>query len=1826
VILATSVVFAYFVQHFNGWGQKISSTTIVFSLNDKYINSVTNYDLNLLNKGDNCDLNFGVSMTSGVAQSGVGQFTLALTLNDGNTILNTTSENGSELARAIEVYKYINGHYEYVSMLNDFKSIVGEVPIEVTSTTATIVNNFKYKLVYSKTAGTYYQNKTFTLNVSATSKVVSQSSDNYFVSSSLNLKNALLDSSINNKNIILEKDLTLDSGSNDSVIIKSNNRVGIDLNGHTLTLTNTNVNFTSLTGDVNSSKLGIKDSIGTGSIGGNGNIIYSTPSDAPFIQDSLDTTSLSKIQVNNFSKDILTSKIQSAINEYSKKTLFANSAVNFLNGYSYYFNNLGTNNLTIAYDSSSILDSSNNISSSYNEQDTKINNFNATISFPDSTTKTLTFNLKVRGNSINAICDYELSKVPSIISGNVYLENYDYVSNATITWVSNDNSLLTSSGNYLINGIDSFTDWNNKSFSLCCIISRDGEKYSKTITPYVMILSAEGRTEKSYLFGQIILSELNSVYNVKTSKFNSTVLPLANLTGISIAIPDSTQNLNSFGENYIKIVQNETNFDSISIVNLPNAGNSVSIDAVFTFSYNNGVSVMTYSINQVIKVVGLAATNELSDLKGALQPSFTDNDYISGNSYEFTVKGYSKKGIFVDYVTTPACENYVIVQNDIWQQNDSGSFLKIGDNYNYFSTRYNLVDGAYVEASDGAYILINSNPYSYADAITNKTIYDRVAKFTILPNKVPKAETTEATILAKIWKVKDSNGNKTYLVDSNNNLICYDLTLVVKGIYHNNSDEIEDYNLYKKLLSYYDGTIDGKKDGYIEVVEAKCSFSAITGLTSVTISGTSYSYLDFSKLNINSLKGIEYFINAAGINFSDNNIVDISYLSKLHKLNYVNGFDNYVVDISALQFLDSLKYINFGNGGVSTGNNDIQSIEPLRYLKNVNNLYLDYNNNISDFSPLINYLNVKTISVLQANNIYTNTNNVLYQFTIILANNPTSNLSVLLGSNGAIQFTATDEEKVAAKALSNLVTAGEAYDTLFAPGLYTLNGKTYYLLWSTDVSDENYLRFISYYNTNDSTDVNNDKYTIGYEINTPLVDRKIKISVAVTKSTDGTNTTGYQMSNVFTLTLNKSQGVSSSTYIQTGTNTFISAETAIPDTNLRSLIFESFNTNITDDEVVSGNTTYTNKNTITLDEISSNAYTEFNFSNANITDLTGLRYFVSGFDCILDLRGNSLTNANISELSYLTSLKGLRLNGQDYNYNQLLTFDSDGNVNGGISSLTKLYVYGSYNLTNYTTLSGLYKVYLHNSNISIYKDNNTTIWNPYEKILENLSSSLDNVIFLNYNETYNFFTSGDYFNVDVYGITQRVYITSQGLEGSMSSNITLSESNVTYLSNTISALTSFKASAIFSYPDNIYLRYKLSLYDGVRTDMNYSNVIEILVDIPNNIIVSDLSNASLKSLFSGRSLRTAVLSSLTTLFNDSTKNATSVSGIDNATYYYYFDSTNNIYYINKATLSNLFASDYTLTDSGVVDFSGISLQNLRLTNIKNVYIIHDANLGTGYDLYNLTSLRIDNSVINFNTLTQDLPNLQTLICGAQPNEKSAVDNANNIQAILYNSDSYPLSHLTGIVDLELLNCNIYDWTGLTGLTQITNLGLKVLKIYSSTLQYSNYNSNTASTVAIISQIYNNSTATDKTYYIGSFHDNYNLSTIYTPETWTIQETLSTSLIQTGIDEYKKYASSIQEVGAKIIRSGDSTSNEYLWNTTDSSVYVGDKIYLPKGTSDLYGATYGDNTSNDYHNFAIKWNVYSSRTTSSLLSTFNGLFTDTNSSVDAYTFVSTVATN
>lgn len=1741
IAACSTVVAAYYAITKSGWRQEYIISSLSFSLNGETSkDGVHNISI------DKLDVESGFIIDLNVLIEGIMTASYASLYNIDFTLTTETA-----LSNVIEVYQYVDGDYQYVSMLKEFvkNDLSGYLGPNDS-------NSYRYMLVLSNSASSYYWDNSdlaaFDLRINASSRVVSttDSFPYYYVANSLlsegdtlSILQKLVQSAtdIENRTIVLLDDITLNSGEN--IVFTTN--TGIDLNGHILNLNGGTITFASTS--ATRKHVSLIDSKGTGSIIGNGAnpspITINTPNTIMLVEDTFATSGL--VTINNASLEAFSEKIGDNIKKYDGILLAHgalptdNVTLDVTNGLGFY---ITSDFFTIALDQES---------KTYFTQ-TNVNMEDGSYTLSDIPEYTSTYYLQfackkvgslagaqlvsgpvtIQGYSAMSSAATLLANIPNVISSSVFLPTYEDATGKKYSWITSDYNLLTNDGIFLINGLANLASWQNQLLSIAVIVESNGntEVYSKNIT--IEVMSVEERLDIFYDYSQLMFFEVGDKYSFSLAE---QMKRKNNWTDEALNSNLATYNVASVAELAAKL-----GLHGVAVNNLYTLANSVGVSNYIEgysslHTINVGTSIWDHVVNDTDGVEGYVeyftedgVSSFLLELKQ--QPTF---DYVSydidliytfyENNFDNTqvTQTMSKKVAIV----APTSEAILIdatkeLQQPLSEYNIYNSLMT-----NPYQTTIELI----AETTRGTAVRYElQSPCDYV-TINNNVI-------TVLPALVPDTD-TEITVNAYV----------------EGKLLPYELTFTVVGLIHNEEADIKDTNFYLRLLQEF----DYNKDGWLSLREAK-----------------RVNEISAPSCQIESIKGIEFFENVTSIDLSANSIIDVSYLSNLNNLTYLNLNNNNIANINSLTYLDKLQtlYLEY---------NDITDITDLRYLVNISNLNVA-DNKISSFEAIQDYQNLNTVTIYGSNSVAL-TAETAYYLTMAFNNTkalyPSRTIKIYRDFNAKKQsWNPNTFERVAVEVMRNIVVTTETYDTLNLPYTYEYNGANY---------------FIDYVSANPDliTFTKNSNDTYSYSISAPIVDTDVSIGLTVNDGTDS-----YNLQRLFNITVLQSPDFDKLSYIETSPGVLELAIDVIKDRVLLSELFRTFNINKTGFvQVDSANSSFLENYTLSYDECNMNSIVTL--IDKGITDITGLEYF-KGITS-LNLSSNKITS--LTPIKELNNLVSLTLSGTRYDFNELV---------GSTAALNDIHIEGCYDLDDIEVETSLYHMYNHfitnGSYVQIYKTEDK-IWNPYTipfaKALQQLPSTY---VFMERGESYTDLKKS--YNFYLYDETPE-NANPLTFEVNVDSYIGTFKGN---FSNTLNGDSiEIKYTSYAGYSDTVYAKISTvagtvkKIINGTEYEIDASGTyyIEMIIEFTNKIKVDiDGTYKTLEEVFPGRTIRNKVLERIVANINnyqvdadgnyilsiDDLGNLSGIGAIEvDSTYSASGDnSLVGLHYLKNVTQITI-RRDCNLGDGSElinltkikITFSGVDLSGFDTDAIKAA----QAEIGiaeTGY-------LKI----IDFECSN----NYYTIFYN--PNYRDDTDSTNYNNINIYYLNYLPnLNKLTVTRDNSNSGAGVYDFRGLRA--YINNNNIANLNLWG------NYGSVFESTISILTQTYNKYVelnGSNPTYTLSS-NVFYSESNDYvfngnnpTKAAFVVTET-SATLAEKKKAEYDEFASSITDLGIKM---SNNASQSYLvgYNSanfhyaTNQEIANNGTIYLPRKTNAFISYDDSGNViSPEYRAFDITWRV------------------------------------
>lgn len=1316
--IAGLTVYAFYNFFYRNNGSTLSLVEVVFSVNDSNVknkNDVVYFSTDDMSQGDGYEIVLNYSINGSFSSTNAVRYSTYFQSLTGGI------DGERNIANGVEVYRFNGENYEYLDNLGNLISQTTPVMTDYLGSTGT--NREKFMLVYGE--ATVVENRVpFGLQISTTSEVVATDAENfpyyYLANLGKNSAESILEqlpknSAVYGRTIVLTKDINYQGGD-----ITFDHVVGIDLNGHTLNLNGAKLTIKD-TADGSEpflTDLAIIDSKDSGSVT-NGTITLNL---SKTVMD-VDTELLSYVTVSNINMSIFEQRLQNSLNDIASQKRLMNTESN--DTFSYHFDALRGLKFYVKKGTVSVAISGSDESVSYNSSDctfdvTGLETSNIvyvaiTATKSGSEPAIANANLSLYGKSLQDAAEYLMNYVPKVIEGSIYLPQYLPKFNAYVTWISFDDDLINSNGTVLQNGYINLDSWVSKNTKLGFVLDQSGEIKNGIINDItIQILSEEERAELLHDHSITMFD-----YETVTTYSFDTIDVLLHKRDI-----DASQANEALFNNIKNIATNEfginltTTFDSSAAATSINALKAefktkifekLGIDEITVDAVNEA---SLYVTNDKDLNDNITSVRQISIPKATVDLVYHVNyKFLSGN----TVTENKTIDVSNGEATTTATDiaNTIRVPFDTYTRTMINPISTDPYCYESFIDSFELVSNF-----SGAEITYRVDD-EFKDYVEIKTV-DGKKYVHIITSKSP-AETKDVKVYYTIGDVENY------------------VTFKLVGILHNGI-EIKDANLYVELLAQY----DVNKDNILTILEAEHA------------EGTSFTC---SSKGIVSLQGLRYFTNITSLTMNDNKLIDIDDLAYLTGLTNIEMRNNYIADVSSLKYLDSLTTINLRN-------NQITDISPLQYLTKIENLYLEFNK-ISNFQYVQNLVTLKNLRVF--NNTDTSGQGTVgtdsggtdqirvirksnqYYFALLKGKRG-KNINIYIATideskrtktenSSAFSFTSNTTQE--ALILNKIVPISEVNNVIALP-TYISDNTNYEITYIAEATDQLY---VSITRQADGT----IQHVTNVVINQIPVDNEVSV-YAYTTGLDGL---AIYRKITFVILEGGNAG-----QIQlkddTGNYFYAYANVVIPDLKLRAALFRGFDTD--SDGIISYSELTASK--------------ELNLEFVGVKSLDGLQYF-TGITS-LNLRGNVLTEANdLWYVSYLQNLTTLKVNGQEFDYDNLVYFSTkdkatydksndytfvvkdiyavDHNVDGiyGLTSLETLNVNGSYNLDSDEVKTELYHVYL-NNNVKIYIKDDSTIWNPIaEEVSKLIGSMTTSATFINiYDqiqiaENYNFYLYDD---------------------------------------------------------------------------------------------------------------------------------------------------------------------------------------------------------------------------------------------------------------------------------------------------------------------------------------------------------------------------------------------------------------------------------------------------------------------------------------------------
>lgn len=1690
LLLTIISVFAYYQTRQSGWQQTYEIQSMNFSVNGVYSDNSgstnTQHDVKI------SDLTFNknnyINMQLSVLGTTNGSVAVAYDID-------IDSSTKDPLYKAIEVFLVDGDKKSYVSDLYTFASegLSGYLGLNETK-------NIKLYFALSPNASKLYADKSVSLSFLATYDVIANSAKQkvtyFYVSNTLNETGSSLKpfdilqkniDSIENTTIVLLDDMSFENNVSKDIVFTK--KVGLDLNGHTLDLAGGSITISS--DDNTPSNVFIGDSKGSGKIINAKQYTSSIEVDLPndyigILDESENSDLMDQIKIASFSPEQIANKIKDNLDEISTKPLVNvdndSALLDATKNLKYY---ISKNLISITTNSQNITPYFDLYSAGQylvNRQDT---NYFYDLSFTISSknpsyNEQINHSLNIQGNSAYSLAQSIFNSFDNTINGSLYFPVYDYLSGASYTFVSSNQNLISNDGTFLKNGYSVLDTFKNKKITLSLLVTINGQTSIFTREFNVSIMSDAQKLELFYNFLEFKGTTLDDAFTTNisstiTSNFKSTSEALSyykNNYGLEASSIDELTSLlvEKLGIKSIEINEDSTDLgDNTYGIDLDVNKNGPSYFVV-SHKFSEAYDYYTLSINSIpkdssinfnisdkitfysndfdnaqkevektrtISVISQTSTKKIYDPIGALQEYFTN--YENSMKYDTDTNLYPKyinKFEVMSYTTQNTMVNYII-------PDEYKDFIEVVRDYNG-----QVIQKAGQDTPDEY-----DDQYQLIDGADTSLIHTYIR---IKEGMTPPTN----TFINVTATIEDSYYDATS--PKAGSLIEYALNTKISGILINDRDILDSF-LYYALLD----VCDTNNDLWITYDEAQ-----------------EVSNLNLSNKQIENINGLSYFKALETLNLSNNKIVDISPLQGLNNLYRLELRSNNIAALDALSLMDNLTYLDLDD-------NLITDLSPIRFLTGINTLRLhSYNqgrNEIKDFEPLKDYNSITYLDVTCGD---ASLNTSRFYFALVDYNSRQNGKYPTIIQGSTLSF--TDSERVSVSVISKVLVTAETYNTLYLPAQYSYNGNVYSLVWSNPNLTNPLITNIH---------LNSGATSYSYNITSPYVDRDVALNL---------NVSGY--SSTLKINLKLLHLPQTSVTIQlTENGPYQDFASVVLDNALRAELLSSFDAD--------GN------HNISYEELTATPSSSLVYKSLGILSLEGIEHFTGIKD--LDLRDNKIED--LTSLAKLPNLEKLHISSLDFDYTELLNIVS--NTPTAVAPLRYLYLAGCYNLGSGENQTELYKVYKYFDNINIYLENEYTVWDPFAANIISYAGQLPQEFSVKY--------LGDEivipkkFSALFYGVDNLTFSISDLGYSNLNSWQVTGKYNNYFLRDNSSELAAdnycFKYNSLVSsnqtmllqltlqnptiegetYPVayksyNVYVKIMLN-YIGDKYTLDFSNYKQNLYD--SHYDTRDYKTLrTLDEAFPNDLLRTLFISNITSE-DPYVLSADRTSQLISAASSSYAGNTWNAFSLINRSNDNK------------------TLEGLRyFKDITYLKFDYDSSFGSGADLISITNLEIYNSNIDMSTLNKDeilkaaievygedyidIYYSDTLAVGKLPITKLVMQD--NYSHKLYDKEAYDNSSTVDVNDTNIFylahmpkityfSCilttsnrpNIYDFTFLKPYTTGSDISYLSLRGYEGSIY--------KASKAILEDIYNNSTATDKTFYICGSEGRASSSQVFEPE-------------------------------------------------------------------------------------------------------------------------------
>ena len=710
----------------------------------------------------------------------------------------------------------------------------------------------------------------------------------------------------------------------------------------------------------------------------------------------------------------------------------------------------------------------------------------------------------------------------------------------------------------------------------------------------------------------------------------------------------------------------------------------------------------------------------------------------------------------------------------------------------------------------------------------------------------------------------------------------YPLELTVAGVVHNDGEGIEDFTLYSALCAIFD-------DG--DWILTRDEIDAKPEITSFTLNNT----------GVKSVKGLEFFPQFESVDLSDNQISDVSALAECYTLKTLKLANNKLLSIDAAANMPLLEVLDVSG-------NQIPDLSVLRSAAKLSELNLSGNtafvkNGCGFLEELKNLAKLNLTGCFN----FSETNGRALRYSVLRAYQnylsahaaaPVYTVQLVAGQR-AVEIKESTLPGLPAmltltQALSGISEVYRVGDVIYLPSNLTFGGETFRVNWQED--SDGIVKI-----TADAAG------WVRAVVTRPDADKKIELYATLTSGS-------AEIRRTFTpVAVSGDSGGEIMVELPDGTQK--PAAAVFPDPEFRYFVLKTYNTD-------------GDRTTLSQEELNTASVTELSPISRGIESVEGIQYLTNLR--YLNLSGNAVID--LSVLSGCANLSELILKDAEYDFSQVR----------GLTQLSVLRVYGSYNASSAAAEESLFVLFSAKDGIKIYKDGETEIWDPYKDFLQKQLTYLEDMLVLGKGES-----------LTLPGTKTAVMYPGTDAETEVPLTFAYASKNLSdvTLSGTTLTLTGHPA---YDVREQLYVKISRTGYTQTPDIAKYISVLA-LADYG---VLVEIDDAGSTAKLHDRVSDPAVLKTLLGLSGGET--------------------------VTREMLASVTALEFSGESNtelkGLELFSGLNLKSLKLTNFHPVYeadgktraefsFTHDPNFWKGFPkLKTITFNRGTFSLFDFNTL------------------------------------------------------------------------------------------------------------------------------------------------------------------------------------------------------------------------------------------------------------------